>query len=974
MAKKRGDEQKQDSSPEAPTFSDKEKELIKILLDYGQRNPDRWVDCKRIGEKLYAGEKISSEPRSNGWNILSRLAPKLKTLGVEVRQTKSTVYGTTVYSINPEQETTLEKICPDLFPQKHEKITALYLGELGFGTRAYDPRAGKGLGYLLKLNRRGDTTLRDSLDTVILSGGLIPFVPEFYTSALGANSMHLLDKKVSDVAELNDADAEKRIKQVLQDADIDNELKEFFMKHVAGKILTKTDAITTSRKRLEEILSKDFKGQVHYMYGEEDDANLQQLKEMEIVKQIEKTTEIKKQQKELEKDLATLRKEHKEYRHQKDMFDNMSTWLVRATNYKGKKFEENVSQFIEKYEDEITQLNKVSKNLGDNVLEILQTAKSKIDIERKIREAKEKLSKVEQEIKDSALKEDDLATRLNAIKRVREAPGFFRITKRLQVDAEQHELLWKLVSERYAQMLGESFPTQNFALHPEQRADITVKDRYFRLEHTMNLRSCNPEKDALKRQKTAANLANKRGEKVPDVYITAHGTGMRHQPQAKYRENIEKGKYRDTPEINMLVKLGTFHSNQKLEYLLRNKVKKNWMVKRYDNNYSSGAMLHTIYPDGRHSLECIPTENLIELGMSAEKIEDAKIALQKAQGEEKKTLQTKIKELESQFQLRAQTQEQKDLIKLTIITDAHIGSPTWPGRPSNYTLLEGAIKYEETTKLPQVLIMTEMLNGALTRPFFSDKETFKLTRTDLESTISAINSDTATTIEEKNKLLSALTLLDDAQTPIPSLDDQARVFDAKVAPFAKKVIANGGIVVIASGNHAQKSSPGVTDEATALARAFTEEEQKSIYMLQAKGVTFGAGVVPLEKIGDERRIYVAHRLKSGSDEIVQLKEQSRGMNLKDTLMIGGDVHQAGAEYADGTGHIIGAGLQAWNSYVDEIGKQAGLRGVVDIHLSRNPKLKNYFRIDYVLDPTLEKKVQDKIDIERKLIENYLPKQ
>ena len=973
MVKKRSDKKEYTSQEQStPIFTDKEKELIKILLDYGQRNPDRWIDCKRIGEKLYSREKISSEPRSNGWNILSRLTPKLKTLGVEVRQTKSAVYNKTVFSLKLEDEAVIEKSCPDLFPQKNERITALYLGELGFGTKAYDPRAGKGLGYLIKINRRGDKPLRESLDTVVLSGGLIPFVPEFYTSATGANSMHLLDKKAEDVSELTDADAEKRIKQVLQDAEMDDELKEFFTKHVAGKILTKTDAVKTSRKRLEDILGADFDGQVHYMYGEEDDANLQQLKEMEIVRQLEKTGELTKQQKALEKDLGKLREEHEEYQHKKEMFDNMQTWLVRATDYKGKKFAENVAEFTERYSADINKLNSVSKKLGDNILEILQHAKSKADIEKKVKEAKDQLSKVEQDIKDAGLREEDITQRLNAIKRVREATGFFKITKRVQLDAEQHELIWALVSKRYAEMLEQVFSGKNFELHPEQRADVTIKDRHFRLEHTMNLRSNNPEKDALARQKDYANLANKRGERVPDVYITAHGTGMRHQPQAKYREAIAKGEYRETPQINMLVKLGTFHSNQKLEYLLRNKVKKNWMVKRYDNNYSSGAMLHTVYPDGKHSLECIPTENLIELGMAAEKIEEANVALEKAQAADKQALQTKIKELESQFMLRVPKEQYTDMLKLTVITDVHIGSPTWPGRPSNYTILEAAIKYEETTKLPDVLILTELLNGALTRPFYSDKETFKLTRTDLEATINAINKDDIPT-DEKIRLLSQLTLLDDAQTPIPSLDDQARVFDAKIAPFAKKVIANGGIVVMASGNHAQKSSPGVTDEATALARAFTDEEQKSIYLLQAKGVTFGAGAVQLKQVGDNRTIYVAHRLKSGSDEITALKEQAKGMNLKDALMIGGDVHQAGAEYADGTGHIIGAGMQAWNSYVDEIGKQAGLRGVVDIHLSRNPKLKNYFRIDYILDQPLEKKVEETISIERKLVQKYIPK-
>lgn len=975
MVKKRavqGGQEFNNDQNDALVFSDKEQKLIKILLEYGQKNPDRWVDCKRISEKIYAGVEKPAEPVGAARSVLQRLESKLNTLGIEIKQTKSSVFGTTVYAINHDDEAKLEKNCPDLFPSKKQKITALYIGELGFGTRAYDPRAGKGLGYLLKLNKRADKTLRDSLDAVILSGGLVPFVPEFYTSAAGANSMHLLDKKVDDVSELTDEEAETRIKQVLANAEIDDELKEYFAKHVAGKILTKTDAVKTSRKRLEEILGTDFKGQVHYQYGEEDDANLQQLKEMEIVRQMEKTQELEKQQKDLEKDLEKLRTGREEYTHQKEMFESMRNWLARATDYKGAKFKANVTQFIEKYSKEINKLNDLSKNLGDNILDILHQAQSKADVEKKVKESREQLIKIEQDMKDSFNREEDITQRINAIKRVSEAAGFFKITKRVQIDAEQHELLWALVSKRYAELLKDASPTNNFQLHPEYRADITIKDRFFRLEHTMNARSGNPEKDAIHRQKIQSNLANKRGEKVPDVYITAHGTGMRHMPEPKYRESIERGKYRDSPEVNMNIKLGTFHSAQKLEYLLRNKIKKNWLVKRYDSNQASGVMVHTMHPDGKQTVECIPTENLIELGMVAEQIEDAKEKLLTAKDEQKQTLQQKIKKLESQFVLRKQSTEYSDLIKLTIITDAHIGSPTWPGRPSNYLLLEGAIKYEESTKMPDVLIMTEILNGALTRPFFSDKETYKLSRTEIESTIKAINEDKDITLEEKTELLSTLMLMDDAQTPIPSLDDQAKLFDAKIAPFAKKVIQNGGIVVMASGNHAQKSSPGVTDEATALSRAFTDKEQEQIYLLQAKGVTFGAGAVPLAKIKDDRTIYVAHRLKCGSDEITALKEQAKGMNLKDTLMIGGDVHHAGAEYSDGTGHIIGAGLQAWNAYVDEIGKQGGLRGVVDIYLSRNPKLKNYFRIDYVLDPVLEKKVKGQLDLERKLVEKYMP--
>ncbi|MBI4141546.1 hypothetical protein HY484_01320, partial [Candidatus Woesearchaeota archaeon] len=534
MVKKRGTDTDHHSSEGSVAFSDAEKEIIRILLEYGEKNPDRWVDCARLGKRLYGKDSEEStvkNPRSAVWNILQRLETKLESIAVEVRHTKSTYFKTDVYSLNPEDEKKIEVACPDLWPQKKEPLKVMYLGELGFGTRAYDPRAGKALGYFLKQNTQNGKSLYNSLDGVILSGGVIPFVPEFYSSAIGANSMVLLDKKADDVADLSEKEAEERLNAYLEQAKLNPELKEFLKKHLAGKILTKSDAVTTARKRLEDILGTDFNGVVHYMYGEEDDANLQQLKEIEIVRHLEETEQLQKQQKKLNEDLDKLRKVRDEYQQEKQMFDSMQNWLTRAVDYKGAQFSENVTKFIEHHKADIQQLNEVSSNLGKNVLAILKKAKSKKDVERKLREARDSLKKAEQEIKDADLKGIDLQNRLDAIKRTNEARGFFKITKRVQLNAEQHEMIWATVSKEYEDLLRAAFPSQSVKLHPEHRADVRIKDRFFRLEHTLNIRSNNPEKDSLKRMKEQANLANKRGLRVPDVYVTAHGTGMRHQPQ-----------------------------------------------------------------------------------------------------------------------------------------------------------------------------------------------------------------------------------------------------------------------------------------------------------------------------------------------------------------------------------------------------------------------------------------------------------
>lgn len=977
MVDKKGRDADSISERQISLFTETEKEIIKVLLDYGEKNPDRWVDCARLGKKVYSVEEVSSDdssttikqPRSAIWNVLQRLKPKLESIGVDIRQTKSAYFRTTVYSLNPEDERKIRAVCPDLRPQQNERLRVLYLGELGFGTRAYDPRAGKGLGYFLRYNKEGRASLRDSLDAVILGGGLIPFVPEFYTSAIGDNSMALLDKKADDGA--GEADDDNRLESYLETAKMSPTVKEFLKKHVVGKIIDKTDAVRTSQKRLEEILGHDFDKPVHYMYGVHDDENLRQLKEIEIVRHLEEFAQIKKQQKDLEKDVNEWRKKRGEYVHEKEILDNLRIWLTRAVDYKGQKFSESIAEFLEHHKTDIVKLNNVSRNLGSDVVKNLETAQSKRDVERKIRDVGESLEQVERELNFSTHKAEDLQTRLDAIKRVNEAPGFFKITKRVQLNAQQRDVIWATVAENYADLLKEVFPKNNFVLHPEHRADVEIKDRRFRLEQTMNIRSNNPEKDALKRMKEQSNLANLRGQRVPDVYITAHGTGMRHQPQPKYHEETSPVKYRDTPEINMLVKLGTFHSSLKLEYLLRNKQKKNWEVKRVEGSYSSGAFIHTILPDGRHSVECIPTESLIELGMIAEQLETAREEFKTSAGKNKKKLEDRIAQFESEFVKHSPDEE--DLIKITILTDAHIGCPTWPGRPSNYTLLEAAIAYERSTRLPDVLVMTELLHGALTKPYWSDKELYKLTRDELKIAMQNITGDGSISVDEQNRLLRTLLLLEDCQTPIPSLDEQAALVDIEIAPFAKQVIAQGGLVVLASGNHAQKSSPGVTDEATSLARAFSPEEKQNVYVFKAKGVTFGQGHVPLAHFGDERTLYVAHRMKRGSDEIEALKDQTRDMNIKDVLALAGDAHQGGAEYANRRMHVVGPGLQGWNSYVNEIGKQAGLRGIVNIYLSKNPQLKNYCRIDYVLDPTLESFVKNQINDERKIIEKYIPR-
>ena len=68
-------------------------------------------------------------------------------------------------------------------------------------------------------------------------------------------------------------------------------------------------------------------------------------------------------------------------------------------------------------------------------------------------------------------------------------------------------------------------------------------------------------------------------------------------------------------------------------------------------------------------------------------------------------------------------------------------------------------------------------------------------------------------------------------------------------------------------------------------------------------------------------------------------------------------HQPGGAFADGTAYSMNPGMQPWDQYVSEIGKQGSLRGILNVEIS--PSLK-YFKWSYVLDPTLEKYMKKEV--------------
>jgi hypothetical protein len=497
----------------------------------------------------------------------------------------------------------------------------------------------------------------------------------------------------------------------------------------------------------------------------------------------------------------------------------------------------------------------------------------------------------------------------------------------VHIRPDEEELLFRLAKKEYNNLLYTIAPNSDFHVHTDNIVNIEINGYRFVLMHSTNFGSDSPPSTSLAKMKKENNFQNKHGREVPDIRMSAHGTGgFRFQHQPKYTENTVEGEERETPELCLNMKLPSFQSTERLEYLKQKGIK-NWHTKRYEaKNYASGAVIHTVRQDGVQEVEYIDMSELIRFGEIAREIK------------ERKSKGNKVKDLEDMVRL--------NLEKIEVQGDAHIGCPNVKGRPSNYDFIDAAQSYQEEHGLPALVVTSEMLHGTLEKIFSSNKQYFSVTPAEREKLERAVSNDASLSDREKVERLKEMYKREHEATPITSNSVAKMEMKRRVIPYFEKILERGGQVVLVSGNHYNCSTG--EDEAYEIASMLPLEyvDSGQVKIFHGLGAKFGSGTL---RLGD-KKLYSAHKPHNGTDEVAGAMNQILSAGIDASIVVFFDRHHPGGGYADNSAFVAAAGMQPWNKYVDAIGKFPGLRGIVN--LWHDPS-KKYYKWENVFDAALE---------------------
>lgn len=809
------------------------------------------------------------------------------------------------------------------------KLSYLAIGELGLGTKAYDPLAMDGLALFLELNGYSG-----NLDAVILDGGLLPFKPEYYGKGT-AQDMRFLG--IDPNKEVNEG-AKK-----LLESNIDEKDKDYVRNHVAHKITTTTEAAEFSRREMEKILPL-FKGaQIHYIPGDEDQKHIEALEEIilnDYLKNKDRKEEFEAKVNEI---TEAIEQENRKLNLVEKEYNLMNSLRVSLKAKENKDISKIVNEHIEKKAKELS-------SLGEEGAQIIQghlkSVREKKDIVAKLKELDYEMKEYKTDIKKKSSELKDLKLTLNAIEREKEAAGFFRATKRRQINADEEELLFREAKKKHQKILYSVVKEEeNCHIHANFETSLEINGLLLLLYHNINFRSNNTGKNALYKQKLLNHQRNKEGKPVADIMISTHGGGgFRFQTELKHAEKTGHGEVRETPELSMYIHLPVFHSKEELAEYKRKNIK-NWSTKRYDDgSFGSGAVLHTRTEDGRDILEFVSVDQLISLGGVKKEREQLLASLnnKKTSAKEKKDLQQKLTTLENQVKL--------SLEKTEFFSDSHIGCPNMPGRPSNYQYIDSAQSYQRRNELPKYLVLNgDILHGVI-KAFGSNEEYFASVPKKSQDLEEKIRNNPDLKPSEKLDKLIKLAREQREAVPITVIDKQVEEFKLRVLPYVEEVLESGGKVVVVSGNHFNDSGTRYIDEATAIANIFSSKYSGQIVVFDGMGMKNGSG----ETNFGEKRVFCSHKLNKSADELVGAMHHVLKANKKADIVAFGHWHNPGGGYADNSFFISCASMQGWHPYLDLVAVPAGPRGIINFYF--DPK-KQYGKWELVLDPTLEKEMK-----------------
>ena len=487
-------------------------------------------------------------------------------------------------------------------------------------------------------------------------------------------------------------------------------------------------------------------------------------------------------------------------------------------------------------------------------------------------------------------------------KRIRSFTKTWAITREEYSNPEKEGVRNRAVRE-YKELIFPMFKGKELKIISHLEDTINVDGTAINLSHNRNaLVSDAPNKSGISRRVDEAKIKNKRGEILPDFDVESHHLdGLKFYVQMK---TWDKG------DPIYFIQLPTMQDTEALRNARKEWVK-TWDTKRFDSSYASGLTIVNTRKDGVVEVEFYSSDLLKKIA------KDGKI---------KKTNELKIE----------------------VISDIHVGAPNEPGRITNYELIEAIKKYQAENKPDIIVVAGDVVNGQhldqivheypkkVPYQFEMDREELKTSKL----------SDA-----EKKSVLEDLTRQEKYGGPITDVSKQKEEVKLRLyEPYWKEVLEKGGEIVFVSGQHYNKSTRFQQDEAHELANMVDKEYKKQVHVFGGK--TFGSGQENIKGID----LFAIHAPRRAQDEVSGLMKHTVKTNRKPQLSVGGDYHHPGIGWSDGTAYIAAAGLQTWNQYVDEIGKQGSMRGIVNVYM--DPKIEGYVKYELVLDPAMKRVLKD----------------
>lgn len=428
-----------------------------------------------------------------------------------------------------------------------------------------------------------------------------------------------------------------------------------------------------------------------------------------------------------------------------------------------------------------------------------------------------------------------------------------------------------------------------------------------------------------------------------DVLWTSYGAdGFRLQHKMVIAPTMVDGEYEEVPEMVFYLKTPTRHDTKKLGEQLKRGNKGTWAAKRVDKGGpTTGQVMQIRHPDGSDEWFFFDDDFYEEIyDKYGSSIANIKGTINDINNKD---------EINRQEELLQDIYEdvKVDLKYMLLMNDMHLGSYTFPGRPSNIEVIRSSYDVALQTlgfNKISMLQSSEILHGNLKfKSYDSSYEGF-----DLDPI--KFNKHSILLIEELQKLgydfeqiLKIYMMFSSENYSSRAMfrgKDQKEMFAQLLRPIMIELMNHEIPVFIGSGNHWNSSSKN-EDEASAIVSMF-ESKYADMGLLQHKhtgGQSYSLDVVKLPSNKNTNiQALIAHKMKHGKTEISSIMDQAVGTKQDALFVITADRHHCGMIAEKERFGLLDTGKQSVMPYVMAIGKASSTRGAMAMGYSPNRDL------------------------------------